>query len=315
MPAIRNAQSLRPLSRISGKAAAASLLLAFVSTCVLAQSAINDHDRGPSLQRAAVDGGEVEYEVRGRGEPILFIHGALVADAFHPLMNEPALAGYRLINYHRRGYAGSSAEQGPAETYIERHAADAAALLRDLDIDRAHVVGQSSGALIALQLALDSPELVKSLVLLEVPRPASDPPFPAAAAAQLAEAQQANDYDEMLDLFVRYRVGSSDWKTQFEEAVPGSVGQAQRYAPTFFRFEGPGVTAWTLDETKAKHVRQPILYVRGGNSPVPKANADEVRAWFPQTEFDVVPGADHSMHTEAPRRTAEGIVAFLKRHR
>ena len=297
------------------KAAAASLLFAFVSISVLAQSADNDHDRGTGMERAPVNGGEVEYEVRGRGEPILFIHGALVADAFHPLMNEPSLAGYRLINYHRRGYGASSAEQGPAEAYIERHAADAAALLRDLDMDQAHVVGQSSGALIALQLALDSPEVVKSLVLLEVPRPSSDPPFPAAAAARFGKAQQAHDFEEMLNLFVHYRVGPADWETQFEDAVPGSVARARRYAPTFFQFEAPGVTAWRFDDTKAERVRQPLLYVRGGESPVPKANADEVRAWFPQTEFDVVPGAAHAMHMTAPRVTAEGIVAFLKRHR
>ena len=46
----------------------------------------------------------LEYEERGDGEPVLLIHGALIATTFVPLMSEPALADrYRLIRYHRAG--------------------------------------------------------------------------------------------------------------------------------------------------------------------------------------------------------------------
>ena len=51
---------------------------------------------------------ELEYDVRGTGEPVLLIHGAILADAFVPLLTQPALADdYRLIAYHRRGFAGN----------------------------------------------------------------------------------------------------------------------------------------------------------------------------------------------------------------
>lgn len=103
-----------------------------------------------SLTRAPVRDGELEYEVRGDGEPVLFIHGALIAGVFRPLMDEPSLADYRLINYHRRGYAGSSAYEGPPEEYIERAAADAVALLEHVGEQQAHVGGQSGGGVIAL---------------------------------------------------------------------------------------------------------------------------------------------------------------------
>jgi hypothetical protein len=39
----------------------------------------------------------LEYEVVGAGEPVLLIHGALLAEAYAPLCAEPALAGYRLV--------------------------------------------------------------------------------------------------------------------------------------------------------------------------------------------------------------------------
>ena len=47
----------------------------------------------PRLQRLTVNGGELEYEQRGSGEPVLLIHGTGVAATFAPTMTEPALAG------------------------------------------------------------------------------------------------------------------------------------------------------------------------------------------------------------------------------
>jgi pimeloyl-ACP methyl ester carboxylesterase len=93
-------------------------------------------DRGP------VDGGELEYEVRGSGEPVLLIHGAMLADAFTPLLAQPTLTDhYRLIHYHRRGFAGSCRHAGPCG--MSQQAVDARALLDHLGIEHAHVVGHS----------------------------------------------------------------------------------------------------------------------------------------------------------------------------
>ena len=118
------------------------------------------------MERARTDGAELEYEVSGTGEPAVFIHGAFIADMFRPLLAEPSLAGrYRLIRYHRRGYAGSSRASGPVS--VARQAADCRALLRHLGVERAHVVGHSYGGAVALQLALDTPGVAHSLALLE----------------------------------------------------------------------------------------------------------------------------------------------------
>ncbi|NBB72410.1 MAG: hypothetical protein GVY35_01880 [Bacteroidetes bacterium] len=46
------------------------------------------------MRRAPVQGGELEYEVRGDGEPVLLIHGAFIAASFLPVMDEPSLANY-----------------------------------------------------------------------------------------------------------------------------------------------------------------------------------------------------------------------------
>jgi len=110
-------------------------------------------------------GAALEYEVRGAGEPVLLID-MLIADCFVPLLAEPALADrYQLIRYHKRGWVGST--HTPPPVSFADHAADAAALLEELGVRRAHVAGHSTGASIAAQLALDHPEKVHTLTLLE----------------------------------------------------------------------------------------------------------------------------------------------------
>jgi hypothetical protein len=61
------------------------------------------------MDRAAFGGIELEYEMRGAGEDVVFVHHGAGADWFNPLFEEPALAGrFRLLRYHRAGYAGSA---------------------------------------------------------------------------------------------------------------------------------------------------------------------------------------------------------------
>src|SRR5262245_6911112 len=108
------------------------------------------------MERATVDGLELEYDLRGSGEPVVLIHWGVGTAWAEPLLGEPALADrYRLVSYHRAGYAGSSRIEGPVSMAL--HAEHCRLLMRRLGIERAHIVGHSSSADVALQLALDSP--------------------------------------------------------------------------------------------------------------------------------------------------------------
>src|SRR5687767_3558414 len=118
------------------------------------------------MRRAQVDDIELEYEVRGAGDPVVLVHAGVCADWFRGLLAERALTDrYRLIRYHRVGYAGSDRVLGPVS--IREQADHCRLLMEQLSVARAHVVGHSSGGNIALQLALDHPESVRSLALLE----------------------------------------------------------------------------------------------------------------------------------------------------
>jgi pimeloyl-ACP methyl ester carboxylesterase len=269
------------------------------------------------LEKASLDGAELEYEVSGTREPVVFIHGAFIADAFRPLLAEPGLAGhYRLILYHRRGYADSSRASGPVS--VARQAADCRALLRHLGVERAHVVGHSYGGDVALQLALDTPSVVHSLALLE-------PGLMVGASAQ--------DYRESLARGVeRYREAGAEvvvdeflqarwpgYGATLDRVLPGAFAQAVADAGTWFEREASGQLAWRFGEAEVRRISQPTLSVLGGESDALWSRFGETHrlllAWLPHAQGFVLPGTTHFLQIQNPRGMAEALAAFWARHR
>jgi pimeloyl-ACP methyl ester carboxylesterase len=171
------------------------------------------------MQRAAVDGLELEYEVRGSGEPIVLIHWGVGARWAEPLLDAPALASrYRLLNYHRAGFAGSTGVEGHVSM-----AAHCRLLMRHVGIDRAHMVGHSSSAAIALQLALDCPDAVETLVLMDPARPTPRTELQAAFVREFVEPAvehyRAGDTAGAVDTFFRGVFGP-DYRGPLEQGLP-----------------------------------------------------------------------------------------------
>jgi pimeloyl-ACP methyl ester carboxylesterase len=232
-------------------------------------------------------------------------------------MCEPALnSRYRLVRYHRRGYAGSSPVRAPFS--LAEQAADCRALLRHLGIERAHVVGHSSGGVMALRLALDAPEVVHSLVLLE---PALlDVPSGALVTEALGpvlERYGAGDKEGAADSFVRWAVGS-DYRTWLDRLIPGAFQQLVADADTFFGVELPSLQEWRFTRDDARAITQPVLGVVGAESASIWPGWDEVqdrlREWLPQTEPFVLAASNHALEEKDPRGIAEAMAPFLARH-
>ena len=103
------------------------------------------------------------WDQSGTGDPILLIMGhAYGADMWHRTAPELA-ASYRVIRFDNRGIGRSSDPPGPYP--VQLMADDALAVLDAASVASAHVYGVSMGGFIALQLALDHPGRVRSLVL------------------------------------------------------------------------------------------------------------------------------------------------------
>ncbi len=268
------------------------------------------------MKKAKINGVELEYEVKGSGEPLLLID-PIWADGFVPLLAERELADrYRIVVYHKRGWMGSSRAPGPVT--VAQHAEDAAALLDHLDIPRAHIAGHSSGATVALQLALDRPERVHSLVLLEpslLSVPAAQAFF--AKAGPALEAHGAGRHAEALAIFWSAASGL-DWercRTLLEGRVPGMVANSIRDVDTLFGVELPGVMQWAFDARQAATISQPALSVLGSNTEPLWVEVDELlRSAMPNIESCEIEGVGHLLHLQRPEPLARTIASFLARH-
>jgi pimeloyl-ACP methyl ester carboxylesterase len=280
------------------------------------------------MQRTTVNGVELEYEVQGSGEPVVLLHGGLLADENTPLMKEPALTQrYFVINYHRRGFAGSSRPSGRAT--LSDQAADCRALLRHLGVQRTHVVGHSLGGAIGLQLALDAPGAIHTLTLME---PALMSAIVKAEATErldalhsqrqflegMARVQQiygTGDRRGAIRAFLETRAGDAfrgvlDWLVK-----TGEFDQGVADFDTFLQVEMPAAYCWTFTREDAAQIKQPVLSILGAHSPERSRKVHEVLVqWVPQTEKLVLPNAEHALPLMDPPGIAQALADFFARN-
>lgn len=268
------------------------------------------------MDTARINGAEIEYDIIGDGEAVLFCHGVLLGDSFRPMLDVPGMAdSHRCITWHRRGYAGS--RPGPGADSVIEAAADARALLEHLDVERAHVVGHSYGGCIALQLALDAPERVHTLALVEAAlivgpqeRVYRD------ALARSVAAYKPEGTEALVDEFIGARWPG--YRPSLDQALPGAFEQAVADAGAVFDGELPSLGRWSFDETEARRITQPTLSVLGGDSDALGRRFGDAHRWLlatlPNAEEIILPGMTHLPQVQDPKVTAGAIASFWTRH-
>jgi pimeloyl-ACP methyl ester carboxylesterase len=191
-------------------------------------------------------------------------------------------------------------------------------LMRHLGIERAHVVGHSSSGNIALQLALDAPDAVHSLAVLEpalysVPSARTSRAF-VETAVQL---YHVGDTAGAIDTFLR-GVGGPGYRAVLDQALPDAFHQHVADAETFFGQELPALQQWSFTREDARRIVQPVLAVIGAKSQeldrIWVERQEVLLSWLPNVEPFVLPDATHLMQVQNPRGMAAGLAAFFARH-
>lgn len=260
------------------------------------------------IERLQLGPAEIAFDdTRGSGPPVLLIHAGVFADWYAPLVPVLADRGHRVIRLIRTGYTGRPA---PAGLTIGDHAGHAAALLRHLDAGAAHVVAHSSGTTIALQLAIDHPELVRALCLSEPPLLDSlvAPEDRALVAGMLGPvigsalaATARGDLPAAFGTFMAAVCGPAYRQVITDVLGPEAVGEAERGCRYFFTDELPAAAAWTFGPEAAAVIRPPVLLVQGGASapPVHRLVA-HLAGLLPDAAVTTINGADHLLPLTAP---------------
>lgn len=262
---------------------------------------------------ARCNGMELHYRERGEGEPLILLMG-LGADG--SLWEDHASEyekHFRCILVDNRGAGGSSKPEGAYST--EEMARDTLGLLRELNIERAHFSGISMGSAIAQQIALLSPDSVKSLTL-NCSWSACDTYtasiFETFAAAY--EAMNADDYQKLLQLFIftpAYHERYSDEliKRRREAAdnrqpMPVHAFQAQCAACVSHN------TAGNLHAIQA-----PTLITAGDNDIfTPLRLSVDIAGEIPHAEFEVFEGSGHTHHWDQLERFNTRTLSFMRSH-
>jgi len=272
--------------------------------------------RNGLTSRAKLDGIELEYLVGGSGEPVVLIHGAVLANYLSVLQREPLLTkNYCLVGYSRRGFGGSTHPKGSLT--VQEQASDTRKLMGYLGVEKAHIVGHSAGGKIALQFALEYPEMVHTLSLLEpdLTSCVSAPTIQQAIQfiAPLGEMYQRGDKAGAINAFLSL-VAGPDGPNIMEKVIPGAMNQAIKDADALFQIDLVAGQSITTAED-AKRVKQPVLSVVGADTlPIFKEIAEIVSAWFPQSSKVVIPNANHAFPFTNPRELAEVLSGFFARY-
>lgn len=111
----------------------------------------------------------LEYLERGHGEPVVFVHGSDSDYRTWCLQHEEFGNRFRAIVYNRRYHWPNKPIAEGADYSMAEHVNDLETLIQLLNAAPAHIVGHSYGALVSLLLAVQSPQLVRTLVLAEPP--------------------------------------------------------------------------------------------------------------------------------------------------
>ena len=190
--------------------------------------------------------------------------------------------------------------------------------MRHVGIERAHVVGHSSSATIALQLALDFPAAVQTLVSMEAARPVPSTEVQAqfiqTYIQPAVQSYRAGDPAAAVDTFFRGVFGEG-YGPALEKGLPGAFEQAVAEADAFFTQELPALQQWAFTEDEARRITQPVLLVLGENStPTFPERRDLLLAWLPDAEPLDLPGTRHLLHVERPALVADALARFFARH-
>jgi pimeloyl-ACP methyl ester carboxylesterase len=255
----------------------------------------------PVLMRP--DGVHLHHELHGHEDapPLILLEG-MGGDIPGWRRNIPVLAReLRVIAYDFRGNGNSDEPPGPATmaTFVD----DTLALLDFLDIDRVHVYGQSFGGMVAQEMALTSPERVRSLIL-----GCTHAGSRRALRRRGSKVPKGEPWRAMYSL-------------SFPDRHPGHVAEDLRIGRAQPKHPEGGRRQWEAMQgfdsfDRLPSLRVPTLVLHGTeDQAIPVENARLLAERIPDAELVLLQGAGHLYHSERAEDADAAVLDFLRRKR
>ncbi|WP_439602766.1 alpha/beta fold hydrolase [Devosia sp.] len=215
----------------------------------------------PTIATASVNGVELSYEIRGAGAPLVMLHGGVnPSEMFGQTLADMART-HQVIAIQLRGH-GLSSDTDAGWSY-EQMADDVAALLAEIGVGKADIMGYSLGAGVAIQTAIRHPDVVGRLVLVS-PTVATSAEYPEIRAAfdalpQMAAAIGKNIAGSPIGALYPQR----DWEVVMRKT--GEMNQPQHdWSADFSRIAGPVLMIFADADTVRPTAIADWYALRGG---------------------------------------------------
>jgi pimeloyl-ACP methyl ester carboxylesterase len=271
--------------------------------------------REPNVKQATVEGVTLTYLEQGQGETVVFIHGAISDHRVWEEQREAVAQSYHYIvpdlRYHGKG---AWADTG-GKYSIATHASDLATFIQQLGAGPVHVVGWSQGGSIALTLAVQHPELIRSLFVYEPDFDSivSDPADlemlgeEGAGLGPTVAASQAGDQSKGVRVFL-------DWieaKNGVFQSLPSwrrtLILENSRTLPLYFARPPMAITCEQLGQ-----IEVPVTVAKGQQTrPFFDILADTAHSCIPGSQLVTIPNARHLAPGDNPSAFNEAVMSHL----
>jgi pimeloyl-ACP methyl ester carboxylesterase len=257
-------------------------------------------------------GTRLAWDESGAGPTVLLLHGlGSSRRRWERLSGELAAAGFRAVRVDLRGFGesgGAEQKSGMAELV-----ADLDTFVRELALDRYHLVGHSLGGMLAQLHTLAAPDRVRSLVL------ASTTSHNGRRATAFAEAMvlyAEHGFDRVMnDPELRPRIDAV-----LAEAFPGMTSPPVDMLRTGVEAPNPArANAWRAcagfsAKDRLGEIRCPVLVLHGSADPlIPFVAGQLVHRAIVHSKWIEEPGAGHSLPTERADSFNRAVIDFIQR--
>ena len=258
----------------------------------------------------------IAYELRGRGgDPTVLIHGSWVDRRSWDLVVPGLAHSLDVLSYDRRGHGEST---GAARIRpVEDDASDLASLLEARNHFPAHLIAHSYGAAVALRLAQERPELVRSHALHEPPFVGlllDDPATGSEAEFLIAEARRAqalvrsgNSERAVHEALEVFTLEPGAWGRLPSAVRSGFVRHAERWVE---ELDDPAMLL--PDPGPFRELLVPALLTYGAQSPgFLRRVTERLASAIPNARLQEIPESGHVPHLTGPDRYVGVLLTFL----